>query len=232
MVKLIGRIQTEHLSELRAARRDWCSESCDIIDDEDENQFANGQRSRDLRGRSDANGEFAQTKSDRAGDLKIMNLVILIDSAQMFFRNFGLRHVNAALGLAIGLAAPNARQKMIARFARPVEWLRSRLRPQGPKTSIRVQSSEAVGTADAGGEMNAGDRVRIFHSGEIGKVEQVGGGFVVVLLDKPRADGAERVRILNKGVAIAAMRASASENSQDLWNGCDRGSAGRFQKRQ
>ena len=80
--------------------------------------------------------------------------------------------------------------------------------------------------------MNAGDRVRIFHSGEIGKVEQVGGGFVVVLLDKPRADGAERVRILNKGVAIAAMRASASENSQDLWNGCDRGSAGRFQKRQ
>jgi hypothetical protein len=33
----------------------------------------------------------------------MMNLVILIDSAQMFFRNFGLRHVNAALGLAIGL---------------------------------------------------------------------------------------------------------------------------------
>jgi hypothetical protein len=29
------------------------SESCDIIDAEDENQFANGQRSRDLRGRSD-----------------------------------------------------------------------------------------------------------------------------------------------------------------------------------
>jgi hypothetical protein len=49
-----------------------------------------------------------------------MNLVILIDSAQMFFRNFGLRHVNAALGFAIGLAAPNAGQKMIARFARPV----------------------------------------------------------------------------------------------------------------
>jgi hypothetical protein len=55
-----------------------------------------------------------------------MNLVILINSAQMFFRNFGLRQVNAALGLAIGLAAPNAGQKIIARFARPVESLRSR----------------------------------------------------------------------------------------------------------
>src|SRR5271156_1763759 len=53
-----------------------------------------------------------------------MNLVILIDSARIFFRNFGLRHVNAALSLAIGPAAPNAGQKIIARFARPVEWLR------------------------------------------------------------------------------------------------------------
>ena len=79
-------------------------ENCGIIDDDDENQFAKGQRSRDLRGRSDANGDLAQTKSSRADDLKIMNLVILINSAQMFFRNFGLRHVNAALGLAIGLA--------------------------------------------------------------------------------------------------------------------------------
>ena len=41
----------------------------------------------------------------------MMNMAILIESAQMFFRNFGLRHVNAALGLAIGLAAPNAAQK-------------------------------------------------------------------------------------------------------------------------
>jgi hypothetical protein len=41
-----------------------------------------------------------------------MNLVILVDSAQMFFRNFGLRHVNAALGSAIELAAPNAGQKI------------------------------------------------------------------------------------------------------------------------
>ena len=63
-------------------------------------------------------------KSDRAGDLKIMNPVILIYNAQMFFRNFGLRHATAALGeFAIGLAGPNASQK-IARFARPAEWLR------------------------------------------------------------------------------------------------------------
>jgi hypothetical protein len=68
-----------------------------------------------------------------------MNLVILIDSVQMLFRNFGLRHVNAALGLAIGLTAPNASQKIIARFARPVEWLRTRLRPQVPETSIEAQ---------------------------------------------------------------------------------------------
>jgi hypothetical protein len=59
-----------------------------------------------------------------------MNLVILINSAQMFFRNLGFRHVNVALGLAIRLAAPNAGQKIIARFARPVEWLRLRLRPK------------------------------------------------------------------------------------------------------
>ena len=73
-----------------------------------------------------------------------MNLVILIDSAQMFFRNFGLRHVNAALGFVIGLAAPNAGQKMIARFARPVEWLRSRLRPQVPEASIEVQIQKSL----------------------------------------------------------------------------------------
>ena len=68
-----------------------------------------------------------------------MNLVILIDSAQMFFRNFGVRHVNAALGhFAIELAGPKAGQK-IARFARPVEWLRSRIRPQVPEASIETQ---------------------------------------------------------------------------------------------
>jgi hypothetical protein len=37
-----------------------------------ENQFAKGQSSRDLRGRPGANGDLAQTKSGRAGDLKIM----------------------------------------------------------------------------------------------------------------------------------------------------------------
>jgi hypothetical protein len=66
------------------------SEKCDIIDHDDENQFAKGQRSRDLRGCSDAKGDLAPTKSGRAEDLKIMNLVILINSAQMFFRNLGL----------------------------------------------------------------------------------------------------------------------------------------------
>jgi hypothetical protein len=71
--------------------------------------------------------------------LKIMNLVILIGSVQMFFRSFGVRHVNAALGhFAIELAGPNASQK-IARFSRPLEWLRSRLRLQVPEASIEVQ---------------------------------------------------------------------------------------------
>ena len=58
-----------------------------------------------------------------------MNLVILIDSAQMFFRNFGLRHVNAAIGgFAIDLAGPSAAQKFISRFVSPVESLKLRLR--------------------------------------------------------------------------------------------------------
>jgi len=58
-----------------------------------------------------------------------MNLVILIDSVQMFFRNFGLRHVSAAFGdFAIELASPNVGRKIVAVFARPAEWLRSPLR--------------------------------------------------------------------------------------------------------
>ena len=69
----------------------------------------------------------------------MMNMAILIESAQMFFRNFGLRHVNAALGFAIGLADPNASRKIIARFEKLVELLRSRLRPQVPETSIEAQ---------------------------------------------------------------------------------------------
>jgi hypothetical protein len=68
-----------------------------------------------------------------------MNLVIFIDSAQMFFRNFGLRHVKAALDLAIGPAASNAGQKITARFVRPAEWLRSRVLPQIPETLIEAQ---------------------------------------------------------------------------------------------
>jgi hypothetical protein len=59
-----------------------------------------------------------------------MNPVILVYSAQMFFRNFGVRHLNAALGhFAIELVGQNAGQK-IARFARPVGWMRSRIRPR------------------------------------------------------------------------------------------------------
>jgi hypothetical protein len=69
-----------------------------------------------------------------------MNLMILINSVQMFFRNFGLRHVNAALGdFAIELAGPKAGRMIIALFARAVEWLRSRLRPQVSETSIETQ---------------------------------------------------------------------------------------------
>ena len=78
-----------------------------------------------------------------------MNSVILIYSAQMFSRNFGVRHLNSALGhFAIELAGPNAGQK-IARFARRVEWLRSRLHPQIPETSMEVQIQKPkVCTAD------------------------------------------------------------------------------------
>jgi hypothetical protein len=71
--------------------------------------------------------------------MKMMNLTILIDTARMFFRSFGLRHVNAALAIAIGLAAPNAGLKIITRFARPVEWVQSRLRPQVSETSPQIQ---------------------------------------------------------------------------------------------
>jgi hypothetical protein len=67
-----------------------------------------------------------------------MNLMILIDNAQMFFRNFGLRHVKAAFGnFAIELAGPKAGRIIIAVFARPVERLR--LRRQVPEKSIRPQ---------------------------------------------------------------------------------------------
>ena len=58
-----------------------------------------------------------------------MNLVILFDSAQMFFRSFGLRHVITAFGdFAIELAGPNVGRKIVGVLATPVEWLRSPLR--------------------------------------------------------------------------------------------------------
>lgn len=57
-----------------------------------------------------------------------MNPVFLIDNAQMFFRNFGLRHVIAASGnFGLELAGPKAGRIIIALFSRPAEWLRSRL---------------------------------------------------------------------------------------------------------
>jgi hypothetical protein len=47
-----------------------------------------------------------------------MNLVILINSAQMFFRSFGVRHVTAAFGdFAIELAGPKAGRMIVALFA-------------------------------------------------------------------------------------------------------------------
>ena len=67
-----------------------------------------------------------------------MNVVILIDNIKMFFRNFGVRHVDAALALAVGLTAPNAGDKIL-RFARLVEWLRSVLSPQVAETCMEAQ---------------------------------------------------------------------------------------------
>lgn len=59
--------------------------------------------------------------------VKIMNLVILVDNTQMFFRNFGHRHVIAALGkFGIELAGPKAGRIIVALFSRPADWLRLR----------------------------------------------------------------------------------------------------------
>jgi hypothetical protein len=56
-----------------------------------------------------------------------MNLVIFVDNTQMFFRNFGLRHMIAALGnFGIELAGPKAGRIIMALFSRPADWLRSR----------------------------------------------------------------------------------------------------------
>jgi hypothetical protein len=73
-----------------------------------------------------------------------MNLVIVLDSAQMLFRNFGLRHAIAALGnFGMELAGPKAGRTIVALFARPAEWLRSRLGQQVPQESIKPQIQEA-----------------------------------------------------------------------------------------
>jgi hypothetical protein len=70
-----------------------------------------------------------------------MNLVTFIDGVQMFFRNFGLRHVSAVFGdFGMELAGPKAGRIIIALFARPVEWLRSR---QVPGKSINPQIQKA-----------------------------------------------------------------------------------------
>ena len=69
-----------------------------------------------------------------------MNLVILINSAWMFFRNFGLRHVTAALGhFALELGDPNTDQKSSRDPRDLLNGLRSRRRPQVPEKSIQVQ---------------------------------------------------------------------------------------------
>jgi hypothetical protein len=80
-----------------------------------------------------------------------MNSVILIYSGQMFFRNFGLRYVNAVFGdFAIKLAGPDADRKIVALFARTVEWLRSRLRLQVSQKSVeaQIQRPLEVGVAE------------------------------------------------------------------------------------
>jgi hypothetical protein len=60
-----------------------------------------------------------------------MNMVILIGCAQMFCRNFGLRHIGGVISyFALELAGPNAVRKIVSLFARPNEWLRSRRRPR------------------------------------------------------------------------------------------------------
>jgi hypothetical protein len=56
-----------------------------------------------------------------------MNMVILIGGAQMFCRNFGLRHLGGVISyFAIELAGPNAGRKIVSLFARLNDWLRSR----------------------------------------------------------------------------------------------------------
>jgi hypothetical protein len=88
-----------------------------------------------------------------------MNLVILINSAQMFFRNFGLRQVKATLGhFAIELAGPNACQKIV-RVAIPLEWLRSQILPQVPGKSIEAQIQGPLEVCAAVGQLFVENRL-------------------------------------------------------------------------
>jgi hypothetical protein len=89
-------------------------------------------------GGSDANGDSPSHYSRlEHGDLRIMNMVILIGCAQMFCRNFGLRHIGGVISyFALELAGPNAGRKIVSLFARPNEWLRSR-----PARGLRVSNN-------------------------------------------------------------------------------------------
>jgi hypothetical protein len=72
----------------------------------------------------------------------------------MFFRYFGLRHVNAAFGdFAIELAGPKAGRMIIALFARIVGWLRIAAPPADSRNVDRGAISEAEGLR-GGGQLN------------------------------------------------------------------------------
>jgi hypothetical protein len=88
---------------------------------------------------SETSKSLHQTKG-RAGDLKIMNLMTFIDSAQMFFRNFGLRRATAAFGdFTSELAGSTASLRIIALFARVDDRSRARTCGQAPENSTKPQ---------------------------------------------------------------------------------------------
>jgi hypothetical protein len=74
--------------------------------------------------------------------LKIVNLMVLINSAQMFFRSFGLRNATEALGeFAIGLAGtPERRTEMTASLQRMIRdpWTGEVHMPHEPLSIIRT----------------------------------------------------------------------------------------------
>jgi hypothetical protein len=112
-----------------------------IIDDEDENQFANGKKqSRFAMVAQKSRRPFVKLDWGRAGDLKIMNLMTFIDSAQMFFRNFGLRRATAAFGdFTSELAGSTASLRIIALFTRVDDRSRARTCGQAPENSTKPQ---------------------------------------------------------------------------------------------